>query len=515
MALLDRIDPPPVRHVYRWDLDKTYLRTEFDTLRDCCAPRSRRRATRRTSPRRGADARAARGGIAPNRVCVISGSPRQMRPVLTEKLRLDARSWTRWCSSPPLEVLRGASAPCGPGGYKLPTLLESGPGRRPARARRSSATTPSRRFVYRSTPTPVRRGGRGDALRRPRGLGTYEDVAVRVLEAARAVERGRRGGASSSTSTGTPARLLPPLRAAPGAHLQLLPGRAGAHGRRPPGPGVGGQGGGGRWSRATATACSRWATRCRTWRGGACPWRRCSTRSRRRCARGGGELASLLRPARHPSAFAKRLAALGALPPPPPPVAVDYLSMLEEAFPRSAAARTARRAPDRRASRGPEWLGRPRTASKGGAAAGTEKVEFRITHAELLGPPPSKRAPHQGPAETPAWRRRPGTRAGSGQPGRAALPVHRPAGPPSSSTRRDAGHQDELDSATANASSPARRQLHLAVPIRVENRVLWCHGQRLGRRRRRRAGAGAAQPRAGQAPPPCWSCCATSTASNV
>ena len=24
---------PPPRHVYRWDLDKTYLKTEFDTLK--------------------------------------------------------------------------------------------------------------------------------------------------------------------------------------------------------------------------------------------------------------------------------------------------------------------------------------------------------------------------------------------------------------------------------------------------------------------------------------------------
>ena len=27
------VSPPP-RHVYRWDLDKTYLKTEFDTFKD-------------------------------------------------------------------------------------------------------------------------------------------------------------------------------------------------------------------------------------------------------------------------------------------------------------------------------------------------------------------------------------------------------------------------------------------------------------------------------------------------
>jgi len=33
MALPDRIDPRPPRRIYRWDLDKTYLQTEFDTFR--------------------------------------------------------------------------------------------------------------------------------------------------------------------------------------------------------------------------------------------------------------------------------------------------------------------------------------------------------------------------------------------------------------------------------------------------------------------------------------------------
>ena len=33
MSLTDRIDPRPPKKIYRWDLDKTYLQTEFDTLR--------------------------------------------------------------------------------------------------------------------------------------------------------------------------------------------------------------------------------------------------------------------------------------------------------------------------------------------------------------------------------------------------------------------------------------------------------------------------------------------------
>ena len=33
MTLPDRIDPRPPGRIYRWDLDKTYLQTEFDTLR--------------------------------------------------------------------------------------------------------------------------------------------------------------------------------------------------------------------------------------------------------------------------------------------------------------------------------------------------------------------------------------------------------------------------------------------------------------------------------------------------
>ena len=40
IGLLDHVPPglpegaPPPRHTFRWDLDKTYLRTEFDSLRD-------------------------------------------------------------------------------------------------------------------------------------------------------------------------------------------------------------------------------------------------------------------------------------------------------------------------------------------------------------------------------------------------------------------------------------------------------------------------------------------------
>ncbi|MGZ5966529.1 MAG: hypothetical protein ACXWP4_02595, partial [Polyangiales bacterium] len=40
----------PVTHVARWDLDKTYLRTEFDTLRDLVRTALERADEKRSHP---------------------------------------------------------------------------------------------------------------------------------------------------------------------------------------------------------------------------------------------------------------------------------------------------------------------------------------------------------------------------------------------------------------------------------------------------------------------------------
>ena len=128
MALLDRYDPPPARHVYRWDLDKTYLATEFDSLRDLLKTAFQKAADKVNVPGTATLMRELRlNGITPNRVCIISGSPRQMRRVLEEKLHLDGATWDEFVLKPNLEnIMRGRfKAVRDQVGYKLPALLES------------------------------------------------------------------------------------------------------------------------------------------------------------------------------------------------------------------------------------------------------------------------------------------------------------------------------------------------------------------------------------------------------
>ncbi|KAB2894105.1 MAG: hypothetical protein F9K40_16745, partial [Kofleriaceae bacterium] len=76
------------RHVFRWDLDKTYLRTEFDSMRDLIKSAIETAADKQAYPGATALLRALRAGEG-HRVCIISGSPSQMRTVLAAKLKLD------------------------------------------------------------------------------------------------------------------------------------------------------------------------------------------------------------------------------------------------------------------------------------------------------------------------------------------------------------------------------------------------------------------------------------------
>lgn len=123
------------RHVFRWDLDKTYLRTEFDSLGDLVRSAIENAADKRAYPGATALLRALRAGDG-HRVCIISGSPTQMRTVLAAKLALDGVEFDEFVLKPNLKnILRGrfralrAQVP-----YKLPALLESRAGTPPAPA---------------------------------------------------------------------------------------------------------------------------------------------------------------------------------------------------------------------------------------------------------------------------------------------------------------------------------------------------------------------------------------------
>src|SRR6267142_3541355 len=74
------------RHTFRWDLDKTYLRTEFDSIRDLARSAIENAADKQAFPGATALLRALRQDG--HRICIVSGSPTQMRQVLAAKLAL-------------------------------------------------------------------------------------------------------------------------------------------------------------------------------------------------------------------------------------------------------------------------------------------------------------------------------------------------------------------------------------------------------------------------------------------
>ena len=115
----------PPRHTFRWDLDKTYLRTEFDSLADLAKSAIETAADKRAYPGATALLRALKQDN--NRICIVSGSPTQMRQVLAAKLALDGIEYDEFILKNNLKnILRGrfralrAQIP-----YKLPAMLAS------------------------------------------------------------------------------------------------------------------------------------------------------------------------------------------------------------------------------------------------------------------------------------------------------------------------------------------------------------------------------------------------------
>jgi hypothetical protein len=120
-----------LRHL-RWDLDKTYLRTEFDSVRDLVRTFRQRAEDKRNVP--GArpllqELLLRSEGEPPRRLTFVSGSPRQMRRVLTEKLLLDGIEPDAFLLKPNLSNLLTLrfKAIRGQIGYKLHALLASRP----------------------------------------------------------------------------------------------------------------------------------------------------------------------------------------------------------------------------------------------------------------------------------------------------------------------------------------------------------------------------------------------------
>lgn len=114
--------------VYRWDLDKTYLDTDFESMRGLFRSAVESARQKRAIP--GAtvllrELARERPGWRP-RIVLLSGSPTQMRSVLEQKLRMDGIRWDEFVLKDTLGSLRQGRfrAVKDQFGYKLPRLLQ-------------------------------------------------------------------------------------------------------------------------------------------------------------------------------------------------------------------------------------------------------------------------------------------------------------------------------------------------------------------------------------------------------
>lgn len=114
-----------VRLITRWDLDKTYLYTEFETIRDLVRTALEKPEQKRDVP--GAARLLRELGQLGARVHIVSGSPRQMAGRLTRKLALDGVRFDELTLKPNLSNLLRLRfrALHDQLGYKLPALLHA------------------------------------------------------------------------------------------------------------------------------------------------------------------------------------------------------------------------------------------------------------------------------------------------------------------------------------------------------------------------------------------------------
>jgi hypothetical protein len=113
-------------HVYRWDLDRTYLETEIHSVRGLVRAAFEEAHEKKTVPGAAALIRGLQASDPSAQLCVLSGSPTQMRTVLAQKLALDGVRVDRLLLKDNLGNLRRGRlrAVRGQIGYKLPLLLE-------------------------------------------------------------------------------------------------------------------------------------------------------------------------------------------------------------------------------------------------------------------------------------------------------------------------------------------------------------------------------------------------------
>lgn len=113
------------KHIFRWDLDKTYLRTDFSSFRSMLKTAFESAEEKQNVPGTAALLREIRAA-GQHGIFFISGSPREMRKVLERKLEMDGVEIDGLVLKPNLQnLLRGRfRALREQVGYKLPALLE-------------------------------------------------------------------------------------------------------------------------------------------------------------------------------------------------------------------------------------------------------------------------------------------------------------------------------------------------------------------------------------------------------
>src|SRR5207237_1725707 len=113
-------------HIFRWDLDKTYLRTDFSSLRALLRTALEKAEEKQNVPGTAALLRELRAA-GKHGIFFISGSPREMRKVIERKLRIDGVEVDGLTFKPNLQnLLRGRfRALREQVSYKLPALLEA------------------------------------------------------------------------------------------------------------------------------------------------------------------------------------------------------------------------------------------------------------------------------------------------------------------------------------------------------------------------------------------------------
>ncbi len=111
--------------IYRWDLDKTYLKTEFETMKGMLRAFLEKAEEKKSVPGAPSLLKELQKNDT-NEIYFISGSPLQMRKVLEKKLVIDGIRWKQLTLKPNLQnlLLGRFHALREQIGYKLPVLFE-------------------------------------------------------------------------------------------------------------------------------------------------------------------------------------------------------------------------------------------------------------------------------------------------------------------------------------------------------------------------------------------------------